>query len=234
MKKRISTKKRFIVRIVSILLLTFPSCVCVPEIETPKIVVPTEFATIQLINAIWGNEEYTISSEYGNIISGFKYGDSTQKKVAAGLNNLKLVSGRDSTILYNAFASFTKDLHYTFILFGTPERLQALLLCDTISNYISNNVYLRCVHVATGVPAVIFNLKDAYNIPINCRYRESSEFMPIPSGNFNIEIVNSETNASIVSLNNVPLKSEKKYYLILRGLFSNNNYNKVSSQLIEF
>lgn len=209
------------------------SCVCVPEIATPKIIVPTEFANVMFVNAVWGSTNYSIKSEYGNILSNFNYGDNNEKKVASGLNNLKVLSSSDSSILYNGFVSLTKDLHYTFILFGTNQRVQAIILPDTISNYIPQNVYLRCVHIATNVPSVDFIIKGAYNIPINCRYRESSDFIALPSGIFDIEIINSETSATILTLENIQLSSERKYYLILRGIFSG-SYDSISCQLIEF
>lgn len=209
------------------------SCVCVPEIETPKIIVPTEFANVMFVNAVWGSTNYSIKSEYGSILSNSKYGDNTERKVASGLNNLKVLSSSDSSILYNGFVSLLKDLHYTFILFGTNQRVQAIILPDTITNFIAQNVYLRCVQTVANIPSVDFIIKGTYNIPINCRYRESSDFIALPSGIFDVEIINSETSSTILTLEDVQLNSEKKYYLILRGIFSG-NYDKISCQLIEF
>lgn len=213
----------------------FVSCECVPEIDTAKIVDPTDFALVMFINAIPEIDSVDICSA-DEIKSRKLIYDSASidyNKIASGLTSLRIQSYKDSTIYYNTMLELIKNSHYSFFAFSTKSRINGLLINDSIDNVIPTNAYVRFVHLSQDAPEVDFAFDNLQmNQPV--KYKSYTKFMPIPTGVFTLTINDSEIGSEITKVEDYNFRPGKYYNLLLKGYYIQPNPKPLKCDIIEF
>ncbi|OGU10472.1 MAG: hypothetical protein A2X61_08755 [Ignavibacteria bacterium GWB2_35_12] len=213
----------------------FVSCECVPDIVTPKVVEPTDFAKVMFINAIPDIDSVDICS-VDKIISRNLLYDSTfveYKKIASGLTSIRIQNFKDSAIHFNSMFELIKDAHYTFFAYGTKSRVNGLLINDSIENPVPTNAYVRFVHLSQDAPEVVFAF-DSYQINQLVKYKSYTKFMPIPTGIFTLVINDYSNGSEITKVENYNFKPGKYYNLLLKGYYIQPNPRQLKCDIIEF
>lgn len=122
------------------------ACECPPSANTPKEIIPSEFAKICIFNAIYSNSGINISTKYGIFLNGLRFQSYTNAytNIGSGNNLINCLDG--SNTFYSASVNFTKDKYYTAIIVGNQDDTNVLLLNDSTSIAGFNSSLLRCVN----------------------------------------------------------------------------------------
>ncbi len=211
-------------------------CECVTDIETPKNISPSTYAHIMTITVFPEFDELKIFSEfwqkpfyiyYNNSDDDFKYRDITY-----GLNNIKVLTKKDS-VIYNSTLLLEKTKYYTFIIFGSKQRVQAMLLKDSVYNYKKTTAYFRCIHASSDVPQVNFVINSNYPIIHSLPYKSNSSFTPILSGFYSLKINDALTDSTLIHIKNYEFKEGFIYSIILKGYSEGKGSKSLECQIIE-
>ncbi|TAL68714.1 MAG: DUF4397 domain-containing protein [Bacteroidetes bacterium] len=211
------------------------SCECVPDINTPKVIIPTDFGNVKFINAITDMDSVDLCAgdEIISIKNMYDSADVRYKEIASGLASIRVQSSEDSAIYYNTMVELKKDAYYTFIAYGTKSRTNGLLLRDSIENPVPSNAYVRFIHLSPDSPEIIYSLGNLlFNQSV--KYKSHTSFLPIPTGSFSLIIKDSGNGNEIKKIDNYDFKPGKFYDLILKGYYIQPNTKELTCQVIEF
>jgi hypothetical protein len=215
-------------------------CTCVPDINTPKEISPTDLAHILFIHAHSDYESMKITTESSVLYENVNYqGQGNNNKfnyidIKEGTSILSIFNYKDSSIIFKSQFNLKKDNKYTFLIYGKEKMVTALLLTDTIVNYSPNNCYIRFLNLSPDAPKCCFELTDDFNysLPFFVAPKLNTQFVPIHSGNFSMEVLDSSKSFSFTNLQ-FELKAGKTYSFILRGYLALGHKNSVNCMLIE-
>ena len=211
----------------------FVSCECVPDINTPKVITPDQYANILFSNCNSNFDLLKFKTDGGNVFNSYYLENkSIYQQVIPGLANVNIFTYGDS-VLFNSVMDLQKAKPYTFIAFGSQDRVQGMMLDDTIAAYSNSNAYFRCVNLANESPYIMFKVNGTYSIPIVQPFRSSSKFYPTYSGVYNIEILNATTDSLMMSYRNLTLLPGIAYTFVLRGYFTGFGNEKLNLWIIE-
>jgi len=211
------------------------SCECVTKIDTPKVIEPTDFANVMFINAIPEIDSVDICTADKIISRNLRYDSASveYKVIASGISSIRIQSNKDSSIYYNTMLELKKDEHYTFFAYGTRNRVNGLLISDSIGQVVPTNAYVRFVHLSKDAPEVVFAF-DSYQINQPVKYKSYTKFMPIPTGVFTLIINDSGNGSEITKVENYNFKPGKYYNLLLKGFYIQPNSRQLKCDIIEF
>ncbi len=214
------------------LLLFLGACTCVPDINTPKEVSPTEFANVLFVNSHPDMEELRISLNNKVFIEklSYKNPDTNYKKAEIGMNELTAENLRDISVAYRSLVDLKKDMSYTVIFYGAENRIDELYLEDTLSTFIPYNSYLRAFHLSPDAPEVIIELKDQYGFSQehNLSFRERGIISAFPTGPLEINIYDSSNSELLLKMPNIHFKPGMLYTIILRGYYEIGHQNRLN------
>ncbi len=202
------------------------ACQCVPGLDTEKEISPSEYAKVLCVNGIPQLDKVRIDAGDYNLHTALNYDLEEGYEyfnVPPGVINF-YVSIRNDSVLFNGLASLSRGKSYTFLLYPlktkNQERVQALLLYDTIGDYSRTNSYFRFVNISPDAPTtLLFELKADYTIPLGLGFRSFSKFFTTYPGNYTISIKNPGNDSTIKTLLNFPLTPGKGYTIIFRGYY---------------
>lgn len=214
------------------------SCQCVPGLDTEKEITPSDYAKVLCINGIpkldkvsidAGNYKLHTALNY-DLEEGYKYFN-----VPPGVINF-YVSIRNDSVLFNGLANLSRGKAYTFLLYPLKtknlERVQAILLYDTIGDFSKTNSYFRFVNISPESPTtLLFELKGDYPIPLGLGFRAFSKFLTVYPGSYTISVKNPENDSTIKILRNFPFAPGKGYTIIFRGYY-NSDVPEIGSNLL--
>ncbi len=227
-----SLKYRFILFLAVTIVLV--SCECVTNIETPRLITPSQYAHVMFVNSNSGFDQLKMNTgDEGFVLNAYYSEDMfVYKDLLPGTQNIFITTNHDS-LLFNGLTELQKALPYTFIAYGNRSRVQGLVVNDSIENYSSNNAYFRCINVGNETPYITFRLTGAYPIQQTKPFRTFSKYSPTYSGNYNIEILNANTDSLMLTYRNQEFAAGKTYSLILRGDFDGLGMQKMDLQIVE-
>lgn len=115
------------------------------------------------------------------------------------------------------------NVKYSLFIVGfkrttTLDTLDYIFIADTASNPIGGRGKVRFVNASAG--SNIFNI-TANSTPIftNQAYKNVSNFVEMPAGNYNFQIYSTASSSTILSeLNNVNIQDGKLYTMYCRGI----------------
>ncbi len=194
------------------------SCECVPDINTPKEITPSDYSLSMFINATSKYDKLMIESDEVVVNENLTNSETELKyiKVWSGNRYLRVIENQN-TIL-NLPVSFKKQDYYTVVFYNFGSKLKSMIVKDSIlqlspinfSNYriitaIENNIPLNIEIFKDGTAIIAF-----YGL-----YNSISDYNSINTGNYKIRISNpttqsiiteTEFNFSINSICNILIK----------------------------
>ena len=215
----------------------FYSCECVPGINTPREITPSQYAHVMFINSISGYDwDYVrMNTGYQNHVDDSYYNSSsyTYKEIIPALTNIYIQSPNNDSLIYNGLIDIQMAVPYTYIAYSANDRIQGMMLNDSIDSYSKTNAYFRCVHIGNDVPIVLFKIKDQYSIPITSSFRKSSQFNAVVQSNKYDIGVYDVNDSLLVGLNNQQFTAGVAYTIILRGYYKGTGKQKLNLFIVE-
>jgi len=210
------------------------ACECVPDINAPKEIKPDQYANVQFVNCNSDFELLRFKTESDIFTINSYYLDKEYKyqSMIPGITNIKITDDSDS-LLFNSILDLKKAYPYTFFAFGNINRVQGMLLPDTINNYISTNSYFRCINLANLSPYIMFKIIGTYSIPSIHPFKSYSAYFPTYSGIYNIEIRNATNDSLLLFEENIKFDPGRAYSLVLRGYYEGISRRNLNLKVIE-
>jgi hypothetical protein len=226
----LTIKKYILLLFIAIILGACPEC---PTALDPGPGSPVEFSNLIFINASPEIDTISVRTFYindtvNNLLWDRQY--YSYKKIGSGSNYITAVNSKDSTIISKRPAYFLKNSSYTCIFYGSNPEYYILLLADSVPNYLSSNVYIRCVNIAEGADTASFEGAKNYPVSSRLKYGEYSAWFTAYSGKNNVDVAFGQTN---IEIENYYFKPGKLYSIILRGSSNNNNGKKIEVLIAE-
>ena len=215
-------------------LLFLHACECVPDIDTPKEITPDQYANVMFLNSNSDYELLKFKTESDNFVINSYYltDEFSYQDMIPGIVNVQIFTPGDS-MLFNSVMDLKKAYPYMFFAFGNSDRVQGMLLVDTINNFSRNNSYFRCINLANYSPYIMFKIIGSYSIPTIRPFKTASSFFPTYSGTYNSEIRNATNDSLVLFYQNAEFKAGRAYSLLLRGYYGGIGHQKMNFQIIE-
>ncbi len=138
-----------------------------------------------------------------------------------------------NTLLESEF-TFEKNKVYSVFLANTVSELQAIQVEDIWTEPDADHAQIRLAHLSpdSGEIEVILN-QNIRHFGEGHSFREISEFKKIEKGKYRVEVISKATGEVLVSSNEIDLRGNRVYSLVIRGFETPINTNKpLSIQLI--
>ncbi len=213
-------------------------CECVPDINTPKTLTPSDFSDVLFINVT--NKYSSLSASYNGIsIAGSIENSSPALSycdVACGYTNIRLKSG--DYAVFNAFAELTKDLHYSMLIYELNNVIRTMIIQDEFQGTNSQLAYFRIAHLSENSGDLIFSLKNGsqelYSVDLSIKSK--TEFTPSQPGNYSLEVRKKQDDSAVVATaENIRFSAGKLYTLILKkGIGTSDSYVIQSTETSNF
>jgi hypothetical protein len=164
-----------------ILIISLISCECPPSADTPREIVPTEFAKIVLFNGIYSFSYINIGGKYGDIKSQIFWTETTKsyQKIASGSN---IIFAKNlNTVFYSIPAFLSKDKYYSAILVGGESDPNLLLFQDSLELSDKESARIRFINAAKYIDMISFANNSKVEIS-ELKYAQASEYKKFPEG----------------------------------------------------
>ncbi|MCH7409058.1 DUF4397 domain-containing protein [Belliella sp. DSM 111904] len=125
------------------------------------------------------------------------------------------------TTLFEDTFTIEENKVYSMFLAGIPNDLEAILVEDTWGSFNQNQSQVRFVHLSpdAGDVEIILDTEES-SIFENTEFKSYSDFEAVEAKSYNISVVSTTTGETLITANNVELRNNRVYTLILRGLES--------------
>ncbi|MCH7403071.1 DUF4397 domain-containing protein [Belliella kenyensis] len=129
---------------------------------------------------------------------------------------------------YNSVTTLLEDTFtiednkvYSIFLTGLPNDLEAIIVEDSWGSFNQNQTKIRFVHLSpdAGEVEILLDNEETSKFENN-EFKSHSNFEALEAKSYNIKVVSKETGETLITANNVELKRNRAYSLILRGLES--------------
>ena len=203
------------------------SCECVPNLETKKVVEPSDAANVMFVNALPEYRSVDIEgkiAKYPNI--SYDNAEYKYNLMLHGTNTVRFLNSDDGSVLFNVFVELHKDFYYTFIGYGTgsPDRQKTLLVRDSIEHFTADFAYIRFINVWSNkendieTPPAGFEFSGETTFADTLNTGAAGGFYEIQPGKiFNLMIRDSKTGENITMLDGIEARAGFIYNFILRG-----------------
>lgn len=192
------------------------SCECIPEINTPKIISPDNYANALFVNAIADRENLTAESNDIPLLGTISYTNPDYKyiKINSGDSYLRLLDKETGLSLFNMPVRLDKFKFYTVIFYGYRNSAKALILSDSLPQ--GSSTY-RFVHTSFDSRDFIFRVtSNSIQKDVSLSFKDFTEPEEIMSGNYTISIVDPENDRVILS-SSVRIENDRSYKFVLKG-----------------
>lgn len=131
--------------------------------------------------------------------------------------------------------TFEKDKVYSIFLVDKMATIEAIKVEDSWSEPTSEKAKIRLAHLSpdTGVIKVKLGQEEEIFFDSENNFKEITAFQDLPKGKFSVSIWNEDESEEILFVNEIEIKGNRVYTLIIRG-FANeeNGNNPLSVQLL--
>ncbi len=158
--------------------------------------------------------------------------NSAYLQVEEGTQNLKVnVSGTSTTVI-NADVPFTKDKNYSVFAIDSVSKISALVLEDNLAAPAAGKSHVRFVHLSANAPAVDVAVAGGAVLFGAYEFKDFSEFTPLASGTYNLEVRLAGTSTVVLPLPNITLTAGKIYTIFAKGFVGGTGAEALGAQII--
>lgn len=167
--------------------------------------------------------------------SPLRFGESLPySQFFIGKRRLRFTPHLAVNTLFESEFTFEKDKVYSLFLVNNVSKLEVLQAEDKWSEPDADHAQIRLAHLSPDVREIEVVLNG--NIKFfgeRIDFREISEFKKIQRGKYSLEVRSKATGAVLVRSNEIDLRGNRVYTLVIRGHETPiNNSNPLSIQLI--
>lgn len=136
-----------------------------------------------------------------------------------GARTFKFSPYNSVTSLLEKTFTIEENKVYSMFLTGLPDDLDAILLEDSWGAFNQTKAQIRFVHLSpdAGLVEVFLEPSDSPYVD-NSDFKTYSDFEAVDAKSYNIQVVSKDSGETLVTANNVELRGNRVYTIILRGL----------------
>lgn len=152
--------------------------------------------------------------------SPFRYAETLPySRYYLGERTFKFSPYNSVTSLLEKTFTIEEDVVYSMFFTGMEDDFDAILLTDEWATPNQANAQLRFVHLSPDAGLIEVRVEQGSTPFVdNSNFKTYSNFKGLASGTYNIRVVSKISGETLVTANNVELKGNRVYSLVLRGL----------------
>lgn len=154
------------------------------------------------------------------IVRGISYRNfSVYLPVAPGTNNIRVFpEGKIANPIINQNLNIPKEKIFTLAVIGESSNVSLLPILEPVMPKNPSKVYLRFTHLSPNTPNVNITLTSGDVLFKDIQYKETSEYILVNPGVYNIEARTVNTNERILYVPNIRLIPNRYYTIYAVGL----------------
>ncbi len=147
-------------------------------------------------------------------------GISNYVPLPAGNRTLRITpAGQSNSPILEPTLPLAEGRDYTVLAVGRPGSIEAWQITDNNALPEAGRARVRLVHAALDAPAIDICLVGQNSCPVtNISYRNTSDYIPLNAGTYNLEVRRSGTNEVLRNLPDLRVNNGAVYSLFLTGL----------------
>ena len=130
-------------------------------------------------------------------------------------------AGGAGPFVISATLGLEANTDYTVAAIDTLANISPLVLVDDNSAPAAGNAHVRFVHASPNAPAVDITLTDGTILFGDYEFGEASGYLPVPGGEYDLDVRLQGTSTVVLSLMDVPLAADNVYTVFATGLVGN-------------
>lgn len=193
------------------------SCECVPNLDTPKVIEPKETAKLLFIHSLPDYGLIDIKTTF-NEFKGLDYNEvilSYRPIATEDIITVSTLSDGFNSVVYRQPIGLKKDMLYTYILYGSKNRIREILINDTTSES-PDKAKLRFINTGINSSNVKFYI-NGNPISSTIPYGAHTELYNQPSGLYTFEARNSTNDSLLAASGGNEINSGSLYLILLKG-----------------
>lgn len=152
--------------------------------------------------------------------------------IPAGTRSLKVNVAGSMTTAISADLMFDAGKNYSVFAVNRVANIEALVLQDDLTMPAAGKAHVRFVHLSSDAPAVDITTKDGTVVFPNVSFKKFTNFTPLNSGSYDLQVRLAGTSTVVLDLNGIRLDSGKIYTVFARGFVSGSGGTALNAQII--
>ncbi|MCB9249949.1 MAG: DUF4397 domain-containing protein [Ignavibacteriales bacterium] len=153
-------------------------------------------------------------------------------QVDEGTRNVKVnVSGTSTTVI-EADLPIEGNKNYSVFAIDAVANLSPLVIEDDLTSPASGTAHARFIHLSPDAPAVDITTKDGTVVFGNYKFKDYSQFTPLPAGSYDLQVRLAGTETVVLELNGINLTSGKIYTVFAKGFVAGTSTQALGAEII--
>jgi hypothetical protein len=153
-------------------------------------------------------------------------------EVGAGTRNIKVNATGTTTTVINADVTFVANNSYSVFAVNDLSNIEPLVLEDDLTPPAAGNAHVRFIHLSPDAPAVDVTLTDGTIVFGNKSFKESTDFTPLATGTYNLEVRLAGTSTVVLPLNGIVLEDGNIYTVFAKGFVGGSGMQALNAEII--
>jgi len=152
--------------------------------------------------------------------------------VTAGMRNVKVnVTGTATTVI-EADLDLMKNMYYSVFAVNEVANIEPLVIGDDLTMPASGNAHVRFIHLSPDAPAVDITTTDGTIVFGNKSFKEYSDFLPLGSGTYDLQVRLQGTDTVVLDLPGIMLEDGKIYTVFAKGFVAGEGKQALNAEII--
>jgi hypothetical protein len=153
-------------------------------------------------------------------------------QVDEGSRNIKVnVSGTSTTVI-EADLNLDANTNYSVFAVDAVANLAPLVIVDDLTSPASGFSHTRFIHLSPDAPAVDITLADGTVIFERYSFKDYSDFTPVPSGSYDLQVRLAGTETVVMNLSGVSVMDGNIYTVFAKGFVSGTDDQALGAEII--
>lgn len=153
-------------------------------------------------------------------------------QVDEGTRNVKVnVSGTSTTVI-EADLPIERNKNYSVFAIDAVANLSPLVIEDDLTSPASGTAHARFIHLSPDAPAVDITTKDGTVVFGNYKFKDYSQFTPLPAGSYDLQVRLAGSETVVLELNGINLTSGKIYTVFAKGFVAGTSTQALGAEII--
>jgi Domain of unknown function (DUF4397) len=153
--------------------------------------------------------------------------------VSAGTRNIQFNATGTGNALIDADFPLQAGVSYSLFTTGAVSSIGTLVLRDTLDTPPAGQARVRFVHLSPDAPGVDIAVAGGTgSLASDVTFRETTSFMAMPSGTYNLELRALGTTTVILAINGVTLQAGRNYTVFVRGFVTGTGNQALGTGMI--
>ena len=153
-------------------------------------------------------------------------------QVDEGTRNVKVnVSGTSTTVI-EADLPIEGNKNYSVFAIDAVANLSPLVIEDDLTSPASGTAHARFIHLSPDAPAVDITTKDGTVVFGNYKFKDYSQFTPLPAGSYDLQVRLAGSETVVLELNGINLTSGKIYTVFAKGFVAGTSAQALGAEII--